>query len=70
LVGGAVYQFEVRRTKDRIPCLNALILTLWHNRMEKGTVLILTEAANIDGTYQKLFRKHQLICSLNNKGDY
>ena len=49
---------------------NALLMALWRHRMPKGVIVHSDRGSQYcSATYQKLFRKHQLICSMSKKGD-
>jgi putative transposase len=49
---------------------DALIMALWRHRMPKGVIVHSDRGSQYcSAAYQKLFRKHQLICSMSKKGD-
>ena len=49
---------------------DALIMALWHRKMPKGVIVHSDRGSQYcSAVYQKLFRKHQLICSMSKKGD-
>ena len=49
---------------------DALLMALWRHHMLKGVIVHSDRGSQYCSTaYQKLFRKHQLICSLSKKGD-
>ena len=49
---------------------DALQMALWRRRMPKGVIVHSDRGSQYcSAAYQKLFRKHQLICSMSKKGD-
>jgi putative transposase len=49
---------------------DALMMALWRHRMPKGVIVHSDRGSQYCSTaYQKLFHKHQLICSMSKKGD-
>jgi putative transposase len=49
---------------------DALIMALWHRKMPKGVIAHSGRGSQYcSAVYQKLFRKHRLICSMSKKGD-
>jgi transposase InsO family protein len=49
---------------------DALMMALWRRRMPKGVIVHSDRGSQYcSSTYQRLFRKHQLICSMSKKGD-
>ncbi|WP_152976321.1 IS3 family transposase [Methyloglobulus morosus] len=49
---------------------DALIMALWNRKMPKGVIVHSDRGSQYcSAVYQKLFRKHQLICSMSKKGD-
>jgi putative transposase len=49
---------------------DALLMALWRHHMLKGVIVHSDRGSQYCSTaYQKLFRKHQLICSMSKKGD-
>ena len=49
---------------------DALIMALWNRKMPKDVIVHSDRGSQYcSGIYQKLFRKHQLICSMSKKGD-
>jgi putative transposase len=49
---------------------DALMMALWRHRMPKGVIVHSDRGSQYCSTaYQKLFHKHQLICSRSKKGD-
>jgi transposase InsO family protein len=49
---------------------DALIMALWHRRPPKDVIVHSDRGSQYCSTaYQKLFHKHQLICSMSKKGD-
>jgi putative transposase len=49
---------------------DALLMALWRHRMPKGVIVHSDRGSqNCSTAYQKLFRKHQLLCSMSKKGD-
>jgi transposase InsO family protein len=49
---------------------DALIMALWRHRMPKGVIVHSDQGSQYcSAAYQKLFTKHQLICSMSKKGD-
>jgi transposase InsO family protein len=49
---------------------HALIMALWHRKLPKGGIVHSDRGSQYcSAVYQKLFRKHQLICSMSKKGD-
>ena len=49
---------------------DALIMALWRHRMPKGVIVHSDRGSQYcSAAYQKLFTKHQLICSMSKKGD-
>jgi putative transposase len=49
---------------------DALMMELWRHRMPKGVIVHSDRGSQYCSTvYQKLFHKHQLICSMSKKGD-
>jgi putative transposase len=49
---------------------NALLMALWRHCMPKGVIVHSDRGSQYcSAAYQKLFRKHQLICSMSKKGD-
>lgn len=49
---------------------DALIMALWRHRMPKGVIVHSDRGSQYcSAAYQKLFVKHQLVCSMSKKGD-
>jgi putative transposase len=49
---------------------DALIMALWCRRMPKGVIVHSDRGSQYcSAAYQRLFRKHQLVCSMSKKGD-
>jgi putative transposase len=49
---------------------DALIMALWNRKMPKGVIVHSDRGSQYcSAVYQKLSRKHQLICSMSKKGD-
>jgi transposase InsO family protein len=49
---------------------DALTMALWHRKMPAGVIVHSDRGSQYcSAVYQKLFRKHQLICSMSKKGD-
>jgi putative transposase len=49
---------------------DALIMALWNRKMPTGVIVHSDRGSQYcSALYQKLFRKHQLICSMSKKGD-
>jgi transposase InsO family protein len=49
---------------------DALMMALWRHRMPKGVIVHSDRGSQYcSAAYQKLFNKHQLICSMSKKGD-
>ena len=49
---------------------DALIMALWRRHMPKGVILHSDWGSQYCFvTYQKIFKQHQLICSMSKKGD-
>lgn len=49
---------------------DALTMALWRRRMPKGVIVHSDRGSQYcSAAYQKLFNKHQLICSMSKKGD-
>lgn len=49
---------------------DALIMALWNRKMPKGVIVHSDRGSQYcSAIYQKLFRKHRLICSMSKKGD-
>jgi putative transposase len=52
------------------PVCDALIMALWNRKMPKGAIVHSDRGSQYcSAVYQKLFRKHQLVCSMSKKGD-
>lgn len=49
---------------------DALVMTLWRHHMPKGVIVHSDRGSQYCSVaYQKLFKKHKLICSMSKKGD-
>jgi putative transposase len=49
---------------------DALVMALWRQRMPKGMIVHSDRGSQYcSAAYQRLFDKHQLICSMSKKGD-
>jgi putative transposase len=49
---------------------DALIMALWRHHMPKGVIVHSDRGSQYcSAAYQKLFKQHQLICSMSKKGD-
>jgi putative transposase len=49
---------------------DALMMALWRHQMPKGVIVHSDRGSQYcSAAYQKLFNKHQLICSMSKKGD-
>jgi transposase InsO family protein len=49
---------------------DALIMALWRRRMPKGVIVHSDRGSQYcSAAYQKLFKQHQLVCSMSKKGD-
>jgi putative transposase len=50
--------------------VGALMMALCHRRLPKG-VIVHSDRGSLycSAAYQKLFHKHQMVCSMNKKGD-
>jgi transposase InsO family protein len=49
---------------------DALMMALWRRRMPKGVIVHSDRGRQYCSTaYQRLFHKHQLVCSMSKKGD-
>jgi transposase InsO family protein len=49
---------------------DALVMALWNRKMPKGVVVHSGRGSQYcSAAYQKLFHKHQLVCSMSKKGD-
>jgi transposase InsO family protein len=49
---------------------DALIMALWNRKMPKGVIVHSDRGSQYcSAVYQKLFKKHRLICSMSKKGD-
>jgi putative transposase len=49
---------------------DALIMALWNRKMPTGVIVHSDRGSQYcSAAYQKLFRKHQLVCSMSKKGD-
>jgi len=49
---------------------DALIMALWNRKMPKGVIVHSDRGSQYcSAAYQKLFRKHRLVCSMSKKGD-
>jgi putative transposase len=49
---------------------DALIIALWNRKMPKGVIVHSDRGSQYcSAAYQKLFQKHQLVCSMSKKGD-
>lgn len=49
---------------------DALIMALWNRKMPRGVIVHSDRGSQYcSAAYQKLFHKHQLICSMSKKGD-
>ncbi len=49
---------------------DALVMALWRHQMPKGVIVHSDRGSQYCSVaYQKLFKKHQLICSMSKKGD-
>lgn len=49
---------------------DALIMALWDRKMPRGVIVHSDRGSQYcSAVYQKLFRKHRLICSMSKKGD-
>jgi putative transposase len=49
---------------------DALMMALWRHHMPKGVIVHSDRGSQYcSGAYQKLFKKHKLICSMSKKGD-
>lgn len=49
---------------------DALTMALWRHRMPKGVIVHSDRGSQYcSAAYQKLFTKHQLVCSMSKKGD-
>jgi transposase InsO family protein len=49
---------------------DALIMALWHRKMPTGVIVHSDRGSQYcSATYQKLFRKYRLTCSMSKKGD-
>ena len=49
---------------------DALIMALWRRQMPKGVIVHSDQGSQYcSAAYQKLFKQHQLVCSMSKKGD-
>jgi transposase InsO family protein len=52
------------------PVCDALVMALWHRKLPTGVIVHSERGGQYcSATYQKLFHKHQLICSMSKQGD-